>query len=48
MLGNIVFGAIVLILIGSASYKIYKNKKSGGSSCGCGDGGGSCGKSCSH
>ena len=26
MLGNIVFGAIVLILIGSASYKIYKNK----------------------
>lgn len=46
--GNIIFGAIALILIGSAIYNIYKNKKSGKSACSCGGGCSSCGSTCSH
>ncbi len=44
-MGNIIFGAIALLLIGSAAYGIYKNKKSGKGTCGC-NGGSGCDHHC--
>lgn len=45
-MGTYIVAAILIIIVGSIIYKMYKNKKSGGSSGGCGCSGGCSGCNC--
>lgn len=45
-MADIIVGSIVFLGIAIAAYKIYKTKKSGKNSCGCGGSCSGCGDSC--